>query len=410
MSQSAGPFTDRYGLVFGYDMSENVNCYKGEPTTNIAYATNNYLNSGSNWWVNGGSTDFNDNDTSIPKPIIPNVDTSNLRIFSSTVTGGGSNQQLGSSIISISPSTQYTMSIYFWFQGSTLQIPPYVRTAVNNDSLGYFEYNGSTNYLNWPRGKWIRLSKTFTTQANETGVYMSSYTGDYVGEKLAYFGYQLEQKDHMTPLVLGTRGINTGLYNLSDNTPITLTTLSYDSSANFSFDGSDDNMDADVQLTYGNCSIEMICKWTSSISDLFAAGTGSMGDGLSGGTYLMARATSSKFWIGMYSPQILGGGWYNLDGSSHAVATSLSTNTYYHITLVNNQSTWSFYVNGSLAGSSNHNYVSNTGATRLGIFRNHVQNVGNAGEVKMFKVYNNQALNSTDVSINYNNYKKRYNI
>jgi len=124
----------------------------------------------------------------------------------------------------------------------------------------------------------------------------------------------------------------------------------------------------------------------------------------------MAKASSSAFWVAMYSPQILGGGWYNLGGSNHSVATSLSTNTYYHITLVNNQSTWSFYVNGSLAGSSNHNYVSNTGATRLGIFRNHVQVVGNAGEVKMFKVYNNQTLNSTDVSRNYNNYKKRYNI
>lgn len=410
MSQSAGPFTDRYGLVFGYDTSERVNSFKGEPTTNIAYGTNNNLNSGSNWWVNGGGTEFSDNDQLIPKPIIPNVDTSNLRIFSSTVTGAGSNQQLGSSIIPISPSTQYTMSIYFWFQGSSLQVPPYLRTQVNNDSLGYFGYNGDTNYLNWPRGKWIRLSITFTTQSNETGVYMSSYTGDYVGEKLAYFGYQLEQKDHMTPLVLGTRGINTGLYNLADSTPITLTALSYDSSANFSFDGTDDNMDADVQLTYGNCSVEMICKWTSSVNDLFTAGSGVMGDGISGGTYLMAKASSSAFWVAMYSPQILGGGWYNLGGSNHSVATSLSTNTYYHITLVNNQSTWSFYVNGSLAGSSNHNYVSNTGATRLGIFRNHVQVVGNAGEVKMFKVYNNQTLNSTDVSRNYNNYKKRYNI
>lgn len=409
MSQSAGPFTDRYGLVFGYDISENVNTYRGEPTTNIAYATNNNLNSTSNWWANSGSSILNDNDTSIPKPIIPNVNTTNLYIFSSQVTVAG-NQHIGSSVIPVSPSTQYTMSIYYWFQGSTMQDAPYLRSAVNNNSLGAFAYNGDTNYLNWPRGKWIRLNKTFTTAGNETGVFMSSYTGDYVGEKVAYFGYQLEQKDHMTPLVLGTRSVNTGLYNLADNTSITLTNLSYDSSGNFLFDGSDDNMDADVQLTYGNCSIEMICKWTSSISDLFAAGTGTMGDGLSGGTYLMARATSSKFWIGMYSPQVLGGGWYNLDGSSHAVVTSLSINTYYHITLVNNQSTWSFYVNGSLVGSSNHNYLSNTAATRLGIFRNHVQGVGNAGEVKVFKVYNNQTLNSTDVSINYNNYKKRFNI
>ena len=34
---------------------------------------------------------------------------------------------------------------------------------------------------------------------------MSSYTGNNVGEKLAYFGYQLEQKSYSTPLVLGSR-------------------------------------------------------------------------------------------------------------------------------------------------------------------------------------------------------------
>jgi len=408
MSQSVGPGYNDSGLVFTYDTND-INCYRGEPTTNIAYATSNNLTSNSNWWFNGGASILSNNDTSLTKPIIPNVDTTNLHIFSSQVTIVG-NQHIGSAVIPVSPNTQYTMSIYFWFQGSTMQTQPHLRTAVNNTFVVAFNYNGDTNYMNWPRGKWIRLSATYTTPGNETGLYMTSYTGDYVGEKVAYFGYQLEQKDHMTPLVLGTRSVNTGLYNLADNTSITLTNLSYDSSANFSFDGSDDNIDADVQLTYGNCSIEMICKWTSSISDLFAAGTGNMGDGLSGGTYLMARATSSKFWIGMYSPQVLGGGWYNLDGSSHAVATSLSTNTYYHITLVNNQSTWSFYVNGSLAGSSNHNYVSNTGATRLGIFRNHVQGVGNAGEVKIFKVYNNQTLNAADVLINYNNYKKRFNI
>jgi hypothetical protein len=409
MSQSTGPHTDRYGLVFGYDTSETINSFKGEPTTNIAYAANNSLNSNGNWWFNSGESVLLDDDTTIPKPIIPNVDTSGLKIFSSRVTVVG-NQHIGSAIIPVSPNTQYTMSIYFWFQGSTMQSPPYLRTAVNNQFVVAFNYNGDTNYLNWPRGKWIRLSATYTTPSNETGLYMTSYTGDFVGEKVAYFGYQLEQKSYMTPLVLGTRSITTGLYNIADNTNITLTNMSYNSSGNVIFDGSDDNMDADVQLTYGNCSIEMVCKWTTSISDLFAAGTGAMGDGLSGGTYLMARATPTRMWIGLYAPQVLGGGWYNLDGTSHSIPVSLTLNTDYHITLVNNQSTWFFYINGFFFGSSNHLYLSNTAATRIGIFRNHVQNIGNSGEVKMFKVYNNQTLNATDVFKNFNNYKKKYSL
>ena len=195
--------------------------FRGQATTNIAYATNSFLNSNGNWWVNSGNTVFNDNDTTIDKPVILNVDTSNLRIFSSTVTVVG-NQQLGSSIIPISGSTQYSMSIYYWFSGGSMQVPPYVRANINNNDLAYFGYNGDTNYLNWPRRTWIRLTATFTTQANETGVYMSSYTGDTAGEKLAYFGYQIEQKAYVTPLVLGSRTANTvagggGLLDISGN-------------------------------------------------------------------------------------------------------------------------------------------------------------------------------------------------
>ena len=191
-----------------YYNREFAKSFRGEATINIAYSTNNYLNSNSNWWVNSGTNIFNDNDTSIEKPVILNVDTTDLRIFSSTVVTVGS-QQLGSSIIPILPSTQYSMSIYYWFRGSSMGVQPYLRTNVNNNSLGNFAYNGDTNYLNWPRSTWIRLTVTFTTQANETGVYMSSYTGDNVGEKLAYFGYQLEQKAYATPLVLGSRSVST---------------------------------------------------------------------------------------------------------------------------------------------------------------------------------------------------------
>ena len=412
MSQSIGPYTDRYGFVFGYDTSDISNSFKGEPTVNLSY---NNGQGGSEYlaapisWVNAGSWEYNDNETDVPKPFVPGVDTTNLRILSGKSTAADGSVHFGCGFTYLSPSTTYTVSV--WYRQSRAGTSqPYLRTNITNVGLANLAYNGNTDSSTWPVNQWIRISASGTTASNENGLYISNYFGQYFNDKIWYFGHQVEQKSYMTPLVIGTRGINTGLYNIADNTNITLTNVSYNSSGNIIFDGSDDNMDADVQLTYGNCSIEMVCKWTSGISDLFAAGSGTMGDGLSGGTYLMARATSSKMWIGMYSPQILGGGWYNLDGSSHAATVSLSSNTLYHIVLVNNQSTWLFYVNGSLAGSVNHNYLSNTGATRLGLFRNHVQNVGNAGEIKAFKVYNIQTLNSTDVSINYNNYKKRFGI
>ena len=396
MSQSAGPFTDRYGLVFGYDTSENVNSYKGEPTTNIAYATNNYLNSGSNWWVNGGSTDFNDNDTSIPKPIIPNVDTSNLRIFSSTVTGGGSNQQLGSSIIGISPSTQYTMSIYFWFQGSTLQAAPYLRTAVNNNSLGAFAYNGDINYLNWPRGKWIRLSVTFTTQSNETGVYMSSYTGDYVGEKLAYFGYQLEQKDHMTPLVLGTRSATQGLIDIVNNNTIDLSNISFDSNGNVQFDGTDDYINVSSSSNYsfgtGPFSIEVMI-YPQSFSNY---------------THMVAFPDQSVFAL---KANVSDGQIYYYNPSFTTFGSTpgwtLTLNQWNHVVLVRDGTTTYCYLNGILKGSPS-GFSGNFSSQQMRI------GWGWGGEfttkkINVVKIYNKQ-LAASDVLRNYNNYKKRFNI
>lgn len=236
MSIKRGIDYSETGLIFAFDTRDNYNSYMGEPTDNLAYPVNNSLNSNGNWWINGGSTIFNDNDTSIVKPIIPGVDTTSLKIFSSTVTEGGSNQHLGSSIISISPNVQYTFSIYYYFTGTSMAAQPYVRGATNNDWNGNFAYNGDTNYLNWPRHKWIRISCTLTTLSNETGIYMSSYTGDTVGEKLAYFGYQLERKPYMTPLVLGSRTTTTGLLDVTNNSTINLANAGYSNGALY-FDG-----------------------------------------------------------------------------------------------------------------------------------------------------------------------------
>jgi hypothetical protein len=210
MAGAAGPNTSETGLVFAYDTGNTSTCFYGEPTTNVAFSANPNLNSNSNWWINSGNATFNDNDTSITKPSILNVDTGAIKVFSAQTTATG-NQQLGSSIVGINPSTTYSFSIWYYFTGTTMQIPPYVRTAVNNNDLAYFAYNGSTNYLTWPRNQWILLKATVLTQSNETGIYMSSYIGDTLGEKVYYFGYQVEQKSHCTPLVLGTRSGTQGM-------------------------------------------------------------------------------------------------------------------------------------------------------------------------------------------------------
>jgi len=414
MATNHGPKTTSTDLVFAYDMYDVYNSYKGEPTTNIAYATNNFLNSNSNWWVNSGATVFSDDDTSISKPIIPNVNTSNLRIFSSAVTTVG-NQQLGSSIIGISPSTQYSMSIYYWFSGGSMQAAPYLRANINHNSLGNFAYNGDTNYLNWPRSAWIRLTVTFTTQANETGVYMSSYTGDNVGEKLAYFGYQLEQKGYVTPLVLGTRSNTNSLINIRDSTQtMNVSGVSFSSNGTFSFDGTNDTLALPSLEPYFYPSVTEV-----SVEVIFKATVGSSG---SGGPLF----ENYRFNL-----------WYNFttnlidayvrtgppDYPSYSFATSASSTTlrtkglYNHVVMVykktaSNSGQILLYANGSLSGSGtglnmgNYPYVSATVGSSS-------HSGGNVywmnGEVPIVRVYNRE-LTSNEVIRNFNALRDRFSI
>lgn len=404
MSQSAGPFTDRYGLVFGYDMSENINCYKGEPTTNIAYATSNNLTSNSNWWFNSGESILLNNDTSLTKPIIPNVDTTNLHIFSSQVTIVG-NQHLGSAIIPVSPNTQYTMSIYFWFQGSTMQTQPYLRTAVNNTFVVAFDYNGDTNYLNWPRGKWIRLSATYTTPGNETGLYMTSYTGDFVGEKVAYFGYQLEQKDHMTPLVLGTRSGTQGLIDFTNNKTVNISTTSFNSSGNIIYDGTNDYASLNSAVLSAGQSIYTI----EAVFKPYSTKTQVVWEQNSAGVTQNQRACMILLSNGY--------GGFNGQANDYHSVIPYTPNTWYHWVIVVDKNDANYpiklYNNGSLYSQG----IPTNGGTNLNV-GTHGAAIGyklNAndeyfhGEIPIVRIYN-RLLTSSEVSVNYNNYKKRFGI
>lgn len=397
------PKTSADGLVFHYDTGNTVRSYLGEPTTNLAYAANSYLNSNSNWWINAGNATFNDNDTSIQKPVIPNVDTSNLRIFSAVVTGTGGNQQLGSTIVTVSPSTTYSFSIYYYFTGTTMQIPPYVRTLVNNDLLAYFAYNGDTNYLNWPRNKWILLKATVTTQANENGIYMSSYTGDTLGEKLAYFGYQVEQKSHCTPLVLGTRSATQGLKDLTAANTINLSNVSFDSNAQMTFDGTNDLITladaAHLKFSDGSFTVEQVLN-ISSISGkqrTFSKGS----SGWSRGWHAAARPTQWEFELsdGVSTP-----------GNSFLINTATTVGTNHVVWVIESAVTAKLYVNGVQVGSTQTitesvDFATTTSTVGIGAFESGGEYFN--GRIPYTRLYA-RALSASEIQQNFNAIKGRY--
>jgi hypothetical protein len=256
---------------------------------------------------------------------------------------------------------------------------------------------------------------TFTTQANETGVYMSSYTGDNVGEKLAYFGYQLEQKGYVTPLVLGTRSNTNSLINIRDSTQtMNVSGVSFSSNGTFSFDGTNDTLALPSLEPYFYPSVTEV-----SVEVIFKATVGSSG---SGGPLF----ENYRFNL-----------WYNYtnnaidcyvrtgppDYASYATATSASSTTlrtkglYNHVVMVykktaSNSGQILVYANGSLSGSGtglnmgNYPYVSATVGSSS-------HSGGNVwwmnGEVPIVRVYNRE-LTSNEVIRNFNALRDRFSI
>jgi hypothetical protein len=401
MSQSLGPYTDRYGLVFGYDTSETANSFKGEPTVNLSYNNgqggSEYLSSIISW-VNVGSWEYNDNETDVPKPSIPGVNTTNLRVQSGRNTTDGGSVHYGCGYTTISPSRTYTVSV--WYRQNRAGVSqPYLRTNITNVGLANLAYNGNTDSSTWPVNQWIRISATGTVASNENGVYISNYIGTYVGDKVWYFGHQVEEKDHVTPLVAGTRSVTQGLLDISGNKTINTSNASFNSSGELVFDGTNDFLSVGSFNLYsmGSCTLEAIIYMNNLSSP--------------DNSYSIFGGVSDEGYHGYHEIRNSGGYkmtfWSATDGWRYS-NTSLSAQTWYHIAWVWSERTLTFYLNGIQDGNTTFTTLSpyGLGFNRISSFPN--ERYMN-GKISVAKVYSS-SLSATDVLRNYNNYKKRFNI
>jgi hypothetical protein len=194
----------------------DINCFRGEPTTNLftaAYPTANggfafpFTSSYRGIWTPNGVQTASINRYNNP---------GNVNCCPAFFTYGG---------VSLSPSTTYCYSAFY--------------KVVNNDYgnanyLYRYEYNGGTylteagvwssvNRLPYPGG-WYRIFGTFTTQATTTTGNFYSFTYEYNTDNTQIaVNHQLEAKNHLTNYAgpSGTRGVTVvtggGLVDLTGN-------------------------------------------------------------------------------------------------------------------------------------------------------------------------------------------------
>ena len=187
------------GLIVHYPLSDPY----VEDTTNLCNVQ--YISAGTSggWGGHSGvvsvidSSDFN----------IPCTQCNKLVISYSGSGGGGFGR--GVQNITVSPSTAYTCSFYFKtsenFTSRALGNLIYIREY--NSSGTQIREAGIWSSINkeYVGDGWYRLWGTFTTQSSTVKIQPCVYVYPDSNQEY-YFGcWQVEQKDHMTPYILGLR-------------------------------------------------------------------------------------------------------------------------------------------------------------------------------------------------------------
>jgi hypothetical protein len=387
-------------IIFSYDVGDTSNSYRGEPTTNTVGNLNSFNPLDLYTWASSGNTSTWSRDTTIfPSPVngIPLKEVSSgTDSYSSTYNNFGNN------ISAASSGQTWTISIYA------------LAAAGTNLQIWIFGSNSSGNYIELDAryftatGVWQRISISMTFTNGSTAYVQARVATATNGATVWWDGLQVEQKSYPTQFTTGTRSATQGLLPLISNTTINLSSVSFTSNAQITYDGTDDHIDLGNLGTIGTTySIE--CVFNSSavtsyrnIFDMnyatYPGVTGNVGPRLE----QISNSGISIIWSGVTNSNSL----YN---STDTFAISANTN--YHVVFVQNGSSGAMFVNGILRSQVNNaqGYIQTFGDVNLGRGFSLAGDRYFIGSLPLFKIYN-QALSADQVQQNYRQYKSRFNL
>jgi hypothetical protein len=379
------------GLVFAYDMGNPDKSWRGAPTVNLI--TNPFClnNTGPGIIFSGYEASatvvpaLNDDMRSISPFWVQYVKTSstNGRVW---FLGGGAGSFL--------TGTDYTYSVYVYTSD----------TRVTGFTLGSDNgtVSNTTQVLSsWSAsdiGKVKRISAVFRSLAGSNSQGCRITASNPIGTTFYMSAYQCEQQSIATPPVVGTRSNTQAIVDLTRNSTVTATSLTYASDGTFNFNGGTDSLF--IPGTIGpitNYSFSM-CAWINSTNIAATQNVLSMN-----GPYFM-RIFSSRVRFNV----LVGGTWLFQGGNR-----VLNSNTWYHLCMVYNyaESTWTGYINGEQDFS-----VTKTGTHTYTNFYGYVGYTPQGGEQSNFLgqipvvQYYDGALSVQEVRQNFNALRGRYGI
>ncbi len=287
--------------------------------------------------------------------------------------------------------------------GDIVTVSFWIRPATKNaegKNLNWQTYFGgaaapSVNTTLGAYGVWEKFTYTWTASATYSFYqywFPAASTDKYAVD---ITDLQVEiNKGHATPLTLSSRSGTQGLLDLSTkNRSINISNLSYDSNANFYFDGTDDYINADI--TVGSDSTwEIIIKSSNYENKIPIC--------LDGDNYVSGPnlyfASNAIYWN-------TGDGYANPFSNS-----AFPTSKYTHIVVVNNSTVGAkLYVNGNYVGSAGALNTTTTGTGKFWLGRWHGGGYEIACNIPVCRVYN-RVLSGSEIVSNYTSYKSRFNL
>ena len=372
MPTSAGPnIAGESNIVFSYDIGDTKNSYRGEPTTNLLAAA------GSDAAIERSGTGYPYYWANIDSVVQSNWSPSNntltfsfegKRDYSVGGTGGGGDGYP-------------VFYVYFtdWSWAAAYGIATY--------DWSYDEY---TFTMPNPSGKTVYFS-IYHMNAGNPG---TSYSRNH----------QIEFKSHATQFVNGTRSATQGLLPLISNSTTNLSTVSFDSNAQITFDGTDDYItvphNASQSFT-GDFTIESVIYPTANTANcIIQKGPGS---DFYQEYWLLQDMRGSSRYISLIMGKVGNSTANYIDTANISVL-----NTYHHIVATVSGNLATIYVNGEQRATGTiSNRIQSTSDIRIGQRADGF--AATSGLIPIVKLYN-KALTTTEVKQNYQQYKTRFNL
>jgi len=407
------------GSVFMYDTGDFYNSYKGQPGTNITTGVGrNYNGYSRTNYDNGMYFETNGYTEVVNIPALGPTTVQSIEIHNE-YCGYGCNGNYNCCPNLYNYTGGWNNPIWIPGQTYSYQIIYKVRSGYTNPNYMYhYEYNSSGGYLTEyglfdPNKQeslgdgWYHAWNTFTVQPTAalgyTGLWYYQYN---VSDKLSIAAVSITPGDTIRPpqqiIPSGTtRSATQGLLPIVGNSSINLSSVSFNSTAQIYFDGTDDVIPLSPSVIPSNeITVEFICTNTNSgaSTSIIAGGAGQQDFNIH-----LPWSDTNVYWdCGRPFNRIA------------KATTSAERNGIHHWVFTKNPSTgvMNIYLDGNLwhTGTGLTSTMPSLTQVSLGAY-----NAGGgpslyySGTIPVTKIYNRE-ISAAEVKQNYNKYKTRFNL